>query len=91
MSLLRLLLLLGTFGLPVAFTQLFSSGSAFNLRHLLLAQLHSYNFICTTEELLINKVKALEKEGVQNPVVEFQIFEFCSLSNLLSLLKIVAV
>ena len=91
MSLLSLLLILVIFGLYVAFTQLFSSQSAFNLRHLLLAQLRGYNFICTTEELLINKVKTLEKEGVQNPVVEFQIFEFCSLSKLLSLLEIVAV
>lgn len=91
MSLLSLVLLLVIFGLHVAFTQLFFSQSTFNLRHLCLAQLRAYNFICTTEELLINKVKTLEKEGVQTPVVEFQIFEFCSLSNLLSLLKIVAV
>lgn len=91
MSLLSLLLLVVIFGLHVPFAQLFSSQSTFNLRRLLLAQLRGYNFICTTEESLINKVKTLEKEGVQNPVVKFQIFEFCSLSNLLSLLKIVAV
>lgn len=90
-SLLSLVLLLVIFGLHVAFTQFFSSQSTFNLRHLLLAQLCAYNFICTTKELLINKAKTLEKEEVQNPVVKFQIFEFCSLSNLLSLLKIVAV
>lgn len=57
----------------------------------MLAQLHGYNFICTTEDLLINKVKHLEEEGVQNPVVEFQIFELGFLSNLLNLLKIVTV
>lgn len=57
----------------------------------MLAQLHGYNFICTTQDLLINKVKSLEEEGVQNPVVEFQIFELGFLSNLLNLLKIVTV
>lgn len=90
MNLLSLLLLLVIFGCPNAFTQLLSSQSIFNLGHLLLAQLSGYDFICTAEELLINKVKTLEKEGVQNSVVEFQIFEFCSLSSLPSVLKIVA-
>lgn len=90
MNLLSLLLLLVIFGLHDAFTQLLSSQSIFNLRHLLLAWLSGCNFICAPEELLINKVKTLEKEGVQNSVVEFQIFEFCSLSSFLSFLKIVA-
>lgn len=90
MDLFSLLLLLVIFGLHDAFTQLLSSQSIFNLRHLLLAQLSGYNFICTAEELLINKVMTLEKEGVQHSVVEFQIFEFCSLSSLLNILKIVA-